>query len=212
MKIEIWSDVVCPWCYLGKRRLETALATFPHADDVEVTHRAFQLDPSAPDDHTVDTASSLAGKYGMSVERAEQLQREMEQRAAADGLEYHLEGQRTGNTLAAHRLTQLAQARGRQEELTERLFRAHFTEARSVFERDSLLTLAVEAGLNADEAARVLDSDEYADAVEVDLDQGREYGISGVPFYVIDGRYGISGAQPAAVLSQALEQAWAEAH
>lgn len=212
MQIEIWSDVVCPWCYLGKRRFETALAQFPHRDEVSIVHRSFQLDPSAPTDHTVETATMLATKYGMPPERVDQVQREMTERAAADGLDYHLDGQRTGNTVDAHRLVHLAATRGRQDELVERLYRAYFTEQRSVFDAESLLAVAVEAGLDEAEARAVLDGDAFADAVEADIEQAREYGITGVPFYVIDGRYGVSGAQPVEVFSSALEQAHAAAH
>jgi predicted DsbA family dithiol-disulfide isomerase len=207
MQVEIWSDVVCPWCYLGKRRFENALAAFPHREEVTVVHRSFQLDPTAPSDHTVDTKASLGAKYGLTPERVDQVQREMEDRAAADGLEYHLDGQRSGNTADAHRLLHLAAAHHLQAELIERLYRAYFTEQRSVFDAPSLRALAVEVGLSGDDVDAVLDGDRYADAVASDIEQAREYGITGVPFYVIDGRYGIAGAQPTEVLSEALAQA-----
>lgn len=209
MQVEIWSDIVCPWCYLGKRRFEKALADFPHRAEVTVVHRSFQLDPSAPADHTVDTTASLAAKYGMSPERVEQVQREMAQRAADDGLEYHLDGQRSGNTVDAHRLVHLAASRGLQDALVERLFRAYFSEQRSVFDATSLRSLALDVGLDADDVDAVLSGEKYADAVAADIEQAREYGITGVPFYVIDGRYGIAGAQPVEVLSEALAQAHA---
>ncbi len=210
MQVEIWSDVVCPWCYLGKRRFEKALAGFAHRDDVSVVHRSFQLDPTAPTDRTESTVEMLSTKYGMSVAQAEQAQRQMEQRAAADGLEYHLDGQHSGNTFDAHRLLHLARERGRQDELAERLFRAHFTERRSVFDAAALTELAVDAGLDADEVAAVLAGTDYADDVEHDIAAARALGVNGVPFFVIDRRYGISGAQPAEVIGQALAQAWAE--
>ena len=143
MQVEIFSDIVCPWCYLGKRRFERALHGFEHRADVEVVYRSFQLDPSAPQ-QPVPTVEMLSGKYGMSAEQAEQMQRQMEQRAAADGLEYHLDGQLSGNTRDAHRLLHLARARSRQSEVTERLFAAHFTERRSVFTHAALAELAVE--------------------------------------------------------------------
>ncbi|MCW2497811.1 DsbA family oxidoreductase [Jatrophihabitans sp.] len=211
MRVEIWSDVVCPWCYLGKRRFENALAQVPFGTEVEVVHRSFQLDPSAPTDHTVETKKMLATKYGMSPERADAVQREMEERAAADGLEYHLDGQEFGNTFTAHRLLQLARERGRQSELIEAMYRAYFTEQQSVFDDASLTALAVEAGLEAAEVSAVLNSDQFTDAVEADIEQAREYGISGVPFYVLDGKYGVSGAQSTDVFVQALEQAHAAA-
>jgi predicted DsbA family dithiol-disulfide isomerase len=207
MQIEIFSDVVCPWCYLGKHHFERALAAFPHRDEVSVTYRSFQLDPDAPAEPQ-PTVAMLAAKYAMTPQQAEQTQRQMEQRAAADGLEYHLAGQLVGNTRDAHRLLHLAAAQGRQAELTERLFAAHFTEQRSVFGRDALLVLAAEAGV--DGAADVLDSDAYAADVDADLELARNLGVSAVPFFVLDRRYGVSGAQPVEVLSAALEQAWAE--
>ena len=145
MQVEIFSDVVCPWCYLGKRRFERALAGFEHGDEVTVVHRSFQLDPSAPTGPGTPTLDMLSSKYGMSIERAEQLQREMEQRAAGDGLEYHLDGQLTGNTYDAHRLLQLARDRGRQDELAEALFAAYFTESRSVFDHDALVAIEFHA-------------------------------------------------------------------
>ena len=208
MKIEIWSDVVCPWCYLGTRRLELALEGFEHRDEVEVVHRSYQLDPSAPTDHTVETVGVLASKYGMTRAQAEQAQREMEQRAAADGLDYHLDGQHTGNTFDAHRLLHYAAAEGKQAALVDRLFRAYFSEQRSVFDNAALQQLGEDAGLDAAGVAAVLASDRYADAVAADIEQAREYGITGVPFFVIDGRFGISGAQPAELLAGALDQAW----
>jgi len=207
MQVEIFSDVVCPWCYLGKRRFEHALADFDHGGDVTVVHRSFQLDPSAPDGPGGPTVEMLSSKYGMSVAQAEQTQRQMEQRAATDGLEYHLDGQLTGNTLRAHRLLQLARERGRQDELLERLFAAHFTQRRSVFDDDSLAELSADAGLDRAEAERVLSGDEYAADVERDLADARALGITGVPFFVIDRRYGVSGAQPVQVLANALRQA-----
>jgi predicted DsbA family dithiol-disulfide isomerase len=207
MQVEIFSDVVCPWCYLGKRRFERALAEFEHGDEVTVVHRSFQLDPSAPDGPGEPTVEMLSSKYGMTVEQAEQMQRQMEQRAAADGLEYHLDGQLSGNTYRAHRLLQLARERGRQDELTERLFAAHFTERRSVFDDRELVDLCAEAGLDRAEAERVLAGNDYAAEVEHDLADARALGITGVPFFVIDRRFGVSGAQPAEVLANALRQA-----
>jgi predicted DsbA family dithiol-disulfide isomerase len=210
MQVEIFSDIVCPWCYLGKRRFEQALAQFAHRDEVSVVHRSFQLDPSAPADAGL-TVDMLSRKYGMSPDQAEQTQRQMEQRAAGDGLSYDLAGQRSGNTRDAHRLLQFALEQGRQDELVERLFAAYFTERRSVFDRESLLELAAEAGLDRTAAATVLDdSDAFAAEVDHDLTEARELGITGVPFFVLDRRYGVSGAQPLDVLTTALERAWSD--
>jgi predicted DsbA family dithiol-disulfide isomerase len=210
MQVEIWSDVVCPWCYLGKRRFEQALGEFGHAGDVQVVYRSFELDPSAPPGESTPTVEMLASKYGMTPQQAEQAQRQMEQRAAADGLTFNLAGLRSGSTRDAHRLLQLAREQGRQAELIERLHRAYFTEQDSVFDHESLARLAAEAGLQPDAVAAVLDSDQYADEVIADEQTGHALGATGVPFFVIDRRYGISGAQPAEVIGQALAQAWAD--
>jgi len=208
MQVEIWSDVVCPWCYLGKRRFEKALSSFPYAHDVDVVHRSFELDPLAKRGETVATTTMLSRKYGMSVQQAVDAQRQMAERAAADGLVFDTDGQRSGSTHDAHRLLQLARGRGRQAELLETLFRAHFTRRRSIFDHDSLCALAVEAGLDAAEAQAVLRGNAYDDAVDSDVSSARALGATGVPFFVIDRRFGISGAQPAEVMSRALEQAW----
>jgi predicted DsbA family dithiol-disulfide isomerase len=209
MQVEIWSDVVCPWCYLGTHRFEQALGQFAHRDEVQVTHRSFQLDPDAPSGPRTTVVESLASKYGRTADQVEQMQSEMTARAAADGLTFELDGQLTGNTADAHRVLHLAAARGKQPEVVERLFRAHFTEQRSIFDAESLVELASEAGLAGPEVAAVLAGEDYRADVAEDLAQAREYGISGVPFFVIDGRFGISGAQPTEVLLAALEQTYA---
>ena len=210
MQVEIWSDVVCPWCYLGKRRFERALESFSHRDEVSVVYRSFELDPSAAAGETTPTVELLASKYGMSPEQASDAQRQMEERAAADGLEFRMAGLRSGNTRDAHRLLHLAKARGRQPELAERLHRAYFTEQGSIFDHASLARIATAAGLDRDEVNHVLDSDEYADAVDTDEAMARALGATGVPLFVIDRRYGISGAQPADLITRALDQAWAD--
>ena len=203
--------MVCPWCYLGKRRFERALESFDHRDEVEVVYRSFELDPSAPAGTSTPTVDLLASKYGMTPEQAEAAQRQMEQRAAQDGLDFRMEALRSGSTRDAHRLLQLARARGRQAEVTERLHRAYFTEQASIFDHSSLADFAVDAGLDRGEVVAVLDGDDYGDAVDADEAMARSLGATGVPFFVIDRRYGISGAQPAEVMAQALEQAWADA-
>jgi len=209
MQVEIWSDVVCPWCYLGKRRFEQALEGFEHRDEVEVVFRSFELDPTITPGTTEATVDMLARKYGMSLAQAHDAQRQMEQRAAGDGLEFRMDGLRSGNTRDAHRLLHLAKEHGKEPELVERLHRAYFTEQTSVFDADTLADLAVEVGLDRADAEKVLATDAYADAVEADERTARELGATGVPFFVIDRRYGVSGAQPADVLRQALERAYA---
>ncbi len=211
MRVEIWSDVVCPWCYLGKRRFERALESFPQAAEVDVVYRSFELDPSAPAGLTAPTVDMLASKYGMTPERAQAAQREMEQRAAGDGLTFQMTGLRSGNTRDAHRLLQLAKARGRQAELVERLHRGYFTEQVSIFDHESLTELAVQAGLDRAEVAEVLAGDAYDAEVQTDEAMAQALGATGVPLFVIDRRYGISGAQPPDTILEVLSRAWAEA-
>jgi predicted DsbA family dithiol-disulfide isomerase len=211
MRVEIWSDVVCPWCYLGKKRFERALADFEHGDEVEVVYRSFELDPDAPQDRTTPTVELLASKYRMTPEQAEQAQRQMQERAAADGLTFRMDGLRSGNTKDAHRVLQLARDAGKQGEMMERLHRAYFTDQESVFDHDSLVRLAADAGLDGDAVRAMLASDDYADHVETDEEMARALGATGIPLFVIDRKYGISGAQPAQAITQVLERAWAEA-
>ena len=212
MRVDIWTDVVCPWCYVGKRRFEKALADFDHRGDVEVVHRSFQLNPAAPKEKTSPRRESLMAKYGLSEQQVDAMNARMEQTAAEEGLHYDLAGGVTGNTFDAHRLLHLAHDRGRQDDVVERLYRAYFTEKRSLFDHDALVELAGEAGLDRDEVRQMLAGDGYAAAVERDIDEARRLGASGVPFFVIDNRYGVSGAQPPEVFSQALDRAWADAH
>jgi predicted DsbA family dithiol-disulfide isomerase len=208
VKVEIWSDVVCPWCYIGKRRFEAALRDFPHP--VEVTWKSFQLDPRATSAPAGGHAEHLAEKYGRSLEQAQQMVDSVTAAAAAEGLAYRLDIARSGNTFDAHRLLHLAKAAGVQDALKERLDRAYFTEGEPVDDPATLARLAVEVGLEADEVADVLATDRYADDVRADIDEAHALGISGVPFFVLDRRYGVSGAQPAELLRQALEQAHTE--
>ncbi|HEY8478774.1 MAG TPA: DsbA family oxidoreductase [Spirillospora sp.] len=212
MRVEIWSDVVCPWCYIGKRNFERALEKFEHRDQVEVAHRAFQLDPSFPRGTTEDVADRLAGKYGMPREQAVEMNRQMERRAAGVGLEYHLEGARVGNTADAHRLIRLAAEHGVQDAVVEALYKAHFTDRRSLFDHDSLVKIVEEAGLDADAARETLASGKFAEEVEADQREAQSLGANGVPFFVVDRRYGVSGAQPPEAFIEVLNRAWTDAH
>jgi predicted DsbA family dithiol-disulfide isomerase len=212
MKVEIWSDVVCPWCYIGKRRFESALAEFEHADEVEITWRSFQLDPSAPHNSDMTVNEVLAGKYGMSVAQARAANDRVSDLAAQEGLEYHLEKAKYSNTFDAHRLIHLAAAHGKQGEMKERLMRGYFTEAATVGDIETLVQLATEVGIDAEEARGVLESDAYAEEVRTDEKRARMFGVRGVPFFAIDEKYGISGAQPADAMKDVLEQVWAESH
>lgn len=212
MKIEIWSDVVCPFCYIGKRHLERALEQFAHRDQVEISWRSYQLDPDAPEVTTEPSSQMLARKYGMPLEQAVANQRALEEQAAGVGLEYHLETTRTGNTFDIHRVLQLAAAQGLGDAAQERFMRAHFTDNEQVNDTDVLVRLAAEIGLAEDRVREVLASEEYADAVRADIAQAAAYGARGVPFFVLAESIGVSGAQPVEVFSRALEQAWATAN
>jgi len=205
LTVEIWSDVVCPWCYVGKRRLEAALAQFDQP--VEVTWRSFELDPSAPRERELPAAEHLAAKYGMSVEQAQASQAQLTELAAAEGLEYHLDRTRGGNSFDAHRMIHLAAAHGLQDAAKERLMRAYFTEAEPIGDPDTLVRLMTEIGIDEDEARAVLKGDAYTDAVRADEQLALRIGIQGVPFFVLDRRYGVSGAQPAELLLEALTRA-----
>ena len=211
MDIHVWSDIVCPWCYLGKRRFEHALALFDHREDVHVTHRSFQLDPSRPRHETTNRRSMLKAKYQLTDDKVHEMDARMERLAEIEGLEYHLTDEGlTGNTLDAHQLLQLGKERGIQDAVIERLYRAYFTEQRSVFDRDSLVALAGESGLDEADARDVLQRDGYVSAVEADVREARSLGVTGVPFFVLNGRYGVSGAQATEVFAEALAHAWDE--
>src|SRR3954464_2632131 len=206
--VEIWSDVVCPWCYLGKRRFESALADFEHRDDVQVHWHSFELDPNAGPASELPGAERLAAKYGMSVEDARARHAQLEQMAAAEGLEYHLDRTRGGNSFDAHRLHQLAIDRGLGDAVMERLMRAYFTEGEPIGDPEVLVRLVTEAGLDAGEARAVLASERYTDEVRADEHTAARLGVRGVPFFVLGRRYGVSGAQTADVMREALEKAW----
>ena len=212
VQIEVWSDVVCPWCYIGKRRLETALERFPHRDQVEVVWRSFQLDPSVPEGETFPTLPALAAKYGRSVEAMRGMQARVEEVAACEGLDYHLADGVSGNTLRAHELLHLAAEHGLAGRLKERLLHAHFEEGRSVFDVESLVPFAVEVGLAEQEVRAALAGRRYLAAVHQDAATAQALGATGVPFFVVDRRYGAAGAQPAELLLSLLERAWADAN
>jgi predicted DsbA family dithiol-disulfide isomerase len=208
VKVEIWSDVVCPWCYLGKRRFESALADFEHRDEVEVSWHSFELDPSAPREREVDLATHLAQKYGMTREEAVARQQQLVDLGADDGISYRFDIARSGNTFDAHRLLHLAAAHGRQGELKERLLRAYHTEGEPIGDAATLKRLAVEVGLPAEEVDAVLSSERYADEVREDERLATSFGAGGVPFFVIDRAIGLSGAQPREVFAELLERGW----
>jgi predicted DsbA family dithiol-disulfide isomerase len=212
LPIDVWSDVVCPWCYIGKRRLEAALARFPHRDAVLIRWHAFELDPRAPRSYPEDQplAARLASKYGKSVHQAQAMIDQVTRTAAQDGLTFRFDLARQGNTLDAHRLLAMALGRGVQNELKERLLRASFTEGLPIADRATLARLAGEVGLDEQEARTLLDSDAYVQEVREDQAQARALRITGVPFFVVGQGYGVGGAQSPEVLLQVLEKAWGE--
>lgn len=214
VKVDIWSDVACPWCYVGKRRFETALAGFAGRDDapeVEIEYHSFELAPDTPVDFEGTEVDFLAKHKGMPTGQVEQMLGQMTTVAAAEGLAYDFDALQHTKTLKAHELLHLAKSRGKQVEMKERLLKAYFEQGRHVGRIDELVALATEVGLDADEARAALENGDFEDAVEQDIAQARAYGISGVPFFVFNGRYGVSGAQDPAVFTQVLDQVVADA-
>ena len=208
--VDIWSDIACPWCYIGKRRFEAALRQFPQAGQVDVVWHSFELDPATPQASTTSTRDILAQKYGRTPAQAQEMLDSMTATAAQEGLEYHFETQQRANTFLAHQLLHLAAEHGRQDALKERLLQAFFTEGAYLGDTDVLAALAAEVGLDATEVRAALEQQTYAQAVRQDEAQAQAYGISGVPFFVLGGKYGVSGAQPAEVLLGALRQVWSD--
>jgi len=210
MKIEIWSDIACPFCYIGRRHLELAAEELPFRDELEVHWRSFQLDPAAEVEQDRDTITMLAEKYGMSREQAAENQRQVAQRAAEVGLEMSETGGIPTNTADAHRLLHLAREHSLADELKVSLFQAHFAGGKNVGQRDVLRELATSVGLPAAEVDQVLDSDRFATDIIAEQQEGQGLGVQGVPFFVLDRKYALSGAQPPEVFRQALTQAWEE--
>ncbi|RIJ70855.1 DsbA family oxidoreductase [Nakamurella silvestris] len=210
MQIEIFSDVVCPWCYIGKRHLEEALESFLHADKVDVVYRSFQLDPTTPEDVAETMTEALGRKYNQAPAQIAEMQQRVIDTAAAAGLDFQLEHTHPENTFDAHRLLHWALEHGKQSELKERLMSAYFTEGARVGRHEVLADLAAEVGLDRAEAERVLASTEYSGEVGSDLSLARSFGATGVPFFVFDRTYAVSGGQPATVFTEVLEKAWSE--
>jgi predicted DsbA family dithiol-disulfide isomerase len=208
MIIDVWADVVCPWCFIGKRRLEKAIENFPQKDKLVIRHRAFQLQPDAQG--ITPTSQYLAEKYNVSADQVNEMQANVCAVADGEGLCYNLENTLTGNTFNAHRLLLWAEQFGKQDELLEKLFTNYFELSKPVFENHDLIQAAGEVGLNESEVGAFLDSDELSDRVIEDRQIASQFGANGVPFFVFDMKYGISGAQPQEVFNKTLEQAWAE--
>jgi predicted DsbA family dithiol-disulfide isomerase len=210
LNVEIWSDIACPWCYIGKRRFEAALSAFEHRDEVRVTWRSFELDPHAPPQREGDRAAHLAERYGTSREQAVAMQAHITEVASAEGLDFRFDIARAGNTFDAHRLVHLAAVHGCQDALEERLFRAYFTEGEVMADHDALERLGLEIGLAGDEIRHVLAGNRYAAEVREDERTAAALGINAVPFFVADRAMGVSGAQPPDVLRSFLERGWAQ--
>lgn len=210
MKIEIWSDVACPFCYIGKRRLEEALSTFEHKDNVEIEWKSYLLNPDMATDADKTLNEYLAENKGWTKEYTEQVQGHVTAMAAEVGLEYHLDKAVPANTKQAHNLIQLAKTKGKGEEMEEVLFRAYFTEGKNLDDTTTLMEIGKGIGLTSDEMETTLNNKSYDSSIEKDIYEGIQIGVKGVPFFVFDNRYGISGAQPLEVFTRTLRQTYEE--
>ncbi|MCC3267538.1 DsbA family oxidoreductase [Arthrobacter gengyunqii] len=215
MKIDIWSDIACPWCYIGKRRFEAALASFPHRDEVQVHWRSYQLDPSLPEHYDGTEVQYLSERKGIDPVQLAGMLEQVTAQAAGEGLAYDFDSLVVANSFSAHRLIHLARAEGgikAADAVKEALLSAHFEKGQDIGSAEVLTGIGAAAGVDPDRIRSMLATDEYADAVNADISQARSLGVSGVPFFVLDEKYGISGAQPVELFSSALEQAWKESH
>lgn len=210
MKIEIWSDYVCPFCYIGKRRLEEALEQFAHADKVEVEFKSFELDPNAPTNDSRSIYEALATKYQMPLEQAQGTTAQIAAQAREVGLDFDFDNMVVTGTLDSHRLTHYAKTVGKEKELSEALLQAYFVGAKHIGNHDVLIDIATEAGLDTDAVKEVLATDVYTDDVRAEEKRASDLGITGVPFFVFDNKYGVSGAQPTDAFTQVLEKVWTE--
>jgi len=211
MKVEIWSDVMCPFCYIGKRRFEEALAQFSNADQVEITWKSFQLNPDLVTDPSVSIHQYLADIKGWQLDYAKQLNQQVSDMAQAVGLQYDFDRAVVANSFDAHRLVQLAKKYDLGDAAEEALFKAYFTEGKNIADHETLTTIGASVGLDADEISQVLNTNAYADAVKHDIEEAQELGIRGVPFFVMNEKYAVSGAQPTEVFLQTLEKAFEDA-
>jgi predicted DsbA family dithiol-disulfide isomerase len=208
--VEIWSDVACPGCYIGKRRFEAALARFEHGQEVRVSWRSFELDPEAPHEREGDRAERLAEKYGMTVEQAREAEQRLTAVAAEEALDFRFDLARSGSTFDAHRIVHLAGEYGLEDAMKERLLHGYFTEGELMADRDTLTRLAVEVGLDEREVADTLAGDRFAAQVRDDERTARELGIAAVPTFVVERKLGISGAQSPETLLELLREGWAK--
>lgn len=210
MKVDIWSDVMCPFCYIGKRKFESALAQFPNGKDIEIEWHSFQLDPDITAQPGKDVYAYLAERKGMTVEQSKQMHKQVVQMAAGEGLQYNFDKAVIANSFDAHRISHLAKKHGKGDAMEEQLFHGYFTEGKDIANHDVLIEMAKNIGIPEQEVIDVLNSKQYADAVEADIVRASQIGVRGVPFFVLDNKYAISGAQPSETFLQALAQAWSE--
>ncbi|APH04807.1 DsbA family oxidoreductase [Bacillus weihaiensis] len=210
MNIEVWSDIVCPFCYIGKKRLEHALEKFPYQDKVTVEFRSFELNPNAPIHHEGDYVDLLAKKYNTSREQMIEMNQQLTDQAKEVGLTYHLDRVKPTNTLDAHRLLHFSKKYGKENEMVVRLFDAYFTEAKHVADHETLVSLAKDVGLDEVEVKKVLVSNQFEADVRQEEQDAQDIGVTGVPFFVINRKYAISGAQPTEVFLEVLEKVWNE--
>ncbi|GGE30356.1 DSBA oxidoreductase [Pullulanibacillus camelliae] len=206
MKIEVWSDFVCPFCYIGKRHLEEALKSLPDVSQVTIDYKSFELDPHSPKDSDGDIHASLAKKFGVSYEQAKAMNDRMTEQAKEAGLTYHFDTMIPTNTFDAHRLMHYAESFGKKAEMTERLLKAYFTDSKHIGDHETLSILAEEVGLNKEDVQAMLTGTDYADVVRQDEQEAQQLNVQGVPFFVINRKYAISGAQPIEVFSNALKK------
>ncbi|WP_078428164.1 DsbA family oxidoreductase [Alkalihalobacterium alkalinitrilicum] len=210
MKIEVWSDYVCPFCYIGKRRLESALEKFPQKDQVKIEFKSFELDPHAQRDTTGSVYENLSKKYGMSIEETKKMTEGVAAQAKSVGLDFDFDSMIRTNTLDAHRIAKFAEKQGKDKAVTETLLRAHFIEAKHIGDHETLADLAVITGLNRQEVEEVLKGNAYEEEVRADQFRAKDIGVQGVPFFVINEKYAISGAQPTETFLNALQKVWEE--
>ncbi|PAV30578.1 disulfide bond formation protein DsbA [Virgibacillus profundi] len=210
MKIEVWSDFVCPFCYIGKRRLENALKEFPHNEAITLEYKSYQLDPTAEYVEGENFYETFSNKKGMPIDQVKAMNEQVGQQAAEIGLTYNFDEMKHANTFDAHRVAKYATEQGKGNEITERFLYAYFTESKLISDPTTLIELADETGLNPEEVKQVLSGDKYSDQVRADIDTARQIGVQGVPFFVFNEKYAVSGAQPPEVFSEVLEKVWEE--
>lgn len=210
MKVQIWSDVVCPFCYIGKRNFEQALEQFDNSEDIEIQWKSFQLQPDAAPDGSKDQYEALAESKGVSLEQSKKMHAQIAEKAKQVGLEYDFDHAIPANTFNAHRLSHLAAKHGVQNKAEERLFSAYFTEGKNIDDDETLMELGKNIGLPEEEIRELLAGDLYADEVKADISKARKVGVQGVPFFVLNDKYAVSGAQPAEALLEALQKAYSE--